>query len=81
MAQHGLYVPVNAPWYPALRAELLAFPAGKTDDQVDMLGLLGQLLDTFIAGTRPTPEEKPLRDAWDRARERHENQPVDWRMV
>jgi phage terminase large subunit-like protein len=32
MAMLGLYVPTRAPWYPALRAELLSFPAGKYDD-------------------------------------------------
>jgi predicted phage terminase large subunit-like protein len=41
MAMLGLQVPTNEPWYPALRAELLSFPAGKHDDQVDALGLVG----------------------------------------
>lgn len=50
MAMRGLYVPVNAPWYPAFRAELLSFPAGKNDDQVDFLSLVGQLLDTAFNG-------------------------------
>jgi len=58
MALEGLYVPVNAPWYPALRSELLSFPAGKHDDQVDALGLIGQLLDTMLVGLRPE-KEKP----------------------
>lgn len=58
MAQNGLYVPVNAPWYPALRSELLSFPAGKHDDQVDALGLVGQLLDKMTAGVA-RKEEKP----------------------
>jgi phage terminase large subunit-like protein len=40
--------PVNAPWYPELRSELLSFPAGKHDDQVDALGLVGQLLDKMM---------------------------------
>jgi phage terminase large subunit-like protein len=26
MALEGLYVPINAPWYPDLRSELLSFP-------------------------------------------------------
>jgi hypothetical protein len=30
--------------------ELLSFPAGKHDDQVDALGLAGQLLDKISAG-------------------------------
>src|SRR5262244_1705935 len=53
MALEGLYVPVQAPWYPAFRAELLSFPAGKHDDQVDALGLIGQLLDQMTAYRPP----------------------------
>ena len=61
MAMLGLYVPTLASWYSALRSELLSFPAGKYDDQVDALGLIGQLLDRITAGQRPiTPRvEKP----------------------
>lgn len=59
MAADGLYVPVNAPWYPDLRSELLSFPAGKHDDQVDALGLVGQLLDKMLAGQKPKSAEKP----------------------
>jgi predicted phage terminase large subunit-like protein len=50
MAMIGLQVPTHEPWYPALRAELLSFPAGKHDDQVDALGLVGQLLDKMADG-------------------------------
>lgn len=53
MALQKLYVPTKAAWYPALLSELLSFPAGKHDDQVDALGLIGQLLDTIIHGTVP----------------------------
>jgi predicted phage terminase large subunit-like protein len=59
MALEGLYVPINAPWYEALRSELLSFPAGKHDDQVDALGLVGQLLDKMIKGVvaaKPNPK-------------------------
>jgi predicted phage terminase large subunit-like protein len=69
MAHDGLYVPVSAPWYPGLRAELLSFPAGKHDDQVDALGLVGQLLDKMITGTRPRPDVRPVRDKYSRERE------------
>jgi predicted phage terminase large subunit-like protein len=54
MALEGLYVPTNAAWYPEFRAELISFPAGKHDDQVDALGLVGQLLDQMIEGPKPT---------------------------
>jgi predicted phage terminase large subunit-like protein len=60
MALEGLYVPIGASWYPDLRSELLSFPAGKHDDQVDALGLVGQLLDHMLVGVKPKTEtEKP----------------------
>jgi hypothetical protein len=45
-----------------LRAELLSFPAGRHDDQVDALGLVGQLLDKISAGPRLKPPEVAQRD-------------------
>lgn len=57
MALEGLYVPKNAPWLADLRSELLSFPAGKHDDQVDALGLIGQLLDIMVDGKKPDPPE------------------------
>lgn len=53
MALEGLYVPVNAPWFADFRSELLSFPAGKHDDQVDAIGLIGQLLETITGGEHP----------------------------
>jgi hypothetical protein len=43
---------------------MLSFPAGKHDDQVDALGLIGQLLDMMTAGRKPREERKPKRDAY-----------------
>jgi hypothetical protein len=57
MALEGLYVSTRAPWYESFRSELLSFPAGKHDDQVDALGLVGQLLDRMIKGRKPDPKE------------------------
>jgi hypothetical protein len=54
------FMSVNAPWYPDFRAELLSFPAGRHDDQADALGLVGQLLDLMVKGSKPTPPEKPV---------------------
>jgi predicted phage terminase large subunit-like protein len=59
MALEGLYVPTSAAWYPELKHELLSFPAGKHDDQVDALGLVGQLLDQMVPGEKPKAPEKP----------------------
>lgn len=58
MAMDGLRVPRLAPWLPDFVHELLSFPAGKHDDQVDALGLFGQLLDLVTAG-REVEEAKP----------------------
>jgi len=69
MALEGLYVPTHAQWYPALLSELLSFPAGKNDDQVDALGLVGQLLDIMTAGTKPAePDEEQDRSGYTQAR-------------
>jgi hypothetical protein len=51
----------GAPWF-AVRAELLSFPAGMHDDQVDALGLIGQLLDRIGAGQKLKPPTAPRRD-------------------
>jgi predicted phage terminase large subunit-like protein len=77
MALEGLYVPISAAWYPGLRSELLSFPAGKHDDQVDALGLVGQLLDKMLAGSKPKPMQPVLRDRWDRV----ESSDADWKTI
>lgn len=64
MAMEGLYLPANAPWLAEFRSELLHFPAGKHDDQVDAIGLVGQLLDQLVFGTKPKSATKPKRDAY-----------------
>jgi hypothetical protein len=44
------------------RSELLSFPAGKHDDCVDALGLIGQLLDRISVGNKPAPPAKAKYD-------------------
>jgi predicted phage terminase large subunit-like protein len=57
MAMLGLYVPLNAPWRNDFVTELMSFPAGRHDDQVDALGLIGQLLD-HIEALKPKVEKQ-----------------------
>ena len=45
MSQGKVFFPRHAAWLPDLEAELLTFPAGKHDDQVDVMSLFGRLLD------------------------------------
>jgi predicted phage terminase large subunit-like protein len=53
MANGKVYFPRSAPWLAGLESELLQFPAGVTDDQVDALGLIGRMLDGMAKGHVP----------------------------
>ena len=77
MALEGLYVSVNATWYPAMRSELLSFPACRNDDAVDALGLVVQLLDQMLTGVKPQPAAAPLTQSR-YAVARNEHHPEDW---
>lgn len=59
MALDGLYIPTDAPWRADLESEMMSFPAGKHDDQVDALGLVGQLLDRMFPATPKQPGQPP----------------------
>jgi len=58
MATSGLFVPTKASWFSAFREELLQFPAGKYDDQVDALSLIGQMLERLVPGRPAEPESE-----------------------
>jgi predicted phage terminase large subunit-like protein len=77
MALRGIRVLKDAPWRADLVSELLRFPAGVHDDQVDALGLVGQLLDRMIGGHRQRPQEKPKRDKYSR----DEEEASGWKVI
>jgi len=54
-SQGKVYLPSQAPWVADLLSELLMFPNGKHDDQVDVLSLFGRMLTTM------RPERRDLR--------------------
>lgn len=60
MSMGKVYLPRNASWVGDLVSELLRFPAGKHDDQVDVLSLFGRMLDRFIPGRVPPKPRGPL---------------------
>ena len=63
-----VYLLRNAPWLTDFLSELLTFPAGRTDDQVDAFGKIGRLLDEMVPAS--VPKEKPkarVKDAYERA--------------
>jgi predicted phage terminase large subunit-like protein len=77
MAAMGLRIHRDAPWRTDLITELLRFPVGVHDDQVDALGLVGQLLDKMLAPGKDKPVVKLRRDGWDKP----EASGPDWRTV
>jgi predicted phage terminase large subunit-like protein len=81
LALDGLHLLRHAPWRKAFEAELLTFPAGKHDDQVDALGLVGQLLDRMVRGTARKPESKEPRDSWTRLFDREDSGVAGWRIA
>jgi hypothetical protein len=54
----------RAPWLADFRSELLKFPAGRHDDRVDAIGLVGQLPDKMVPPAKPKRAAKPVRDRW-----------------
>ncbi len=82
MSLDGLHVPRHAPWRQGFEAELLSFPAGKHDDQVDALGLVGQLLDTMVAGAAPEREAARREEEYGRLfAELSDDASTDWRVA
>ncbi len=81
-AMGKVYLPQSAPWVADFLAELCAFPAGKHDDQVDAIGLIGRLLDQMLAGRVPKAES-PEAGKWARAFARRHTQGVvkNWKTA
>lgn len=64
IATRGLRVLSGAKWRGEFESELLRFPAGVHDDQVDACGLIGQLLDTMTDGQRPKEPDPVVNDGY-----------------
>jgi predicted phage terminase large subunit-like protein len=60
MALAGMYVQQDAPFLSDLISEMMSFPVGVHDDQVDALGLAGQLMDRMSTGPKPKQAERKL---------------------
>ena len=59
MAHQKVLIPEDAPWSTDLISELLRFPHGVHDDQVDVMGLFGRHLDSIVRGRAPKKPGKP----------------------
>lgn len=82
MAQKRVFFPSGEDWAATMIHELMRFPAGKNDDQVDALSLVGRMLADMRPGQVPPKPEKikfeldltfnEMRDSVRRSRERDE---------
>lgn len=63
-AMGKVYLPAKAPWLSDFTSELLTFPAGKHDDQVDSFGLIGRMLDDMVSAVVPKTEIKRPTDGY-----------------
>lgn len=65
MEQGRVYFPTveSTPWMSSLQNELLKFPLGKNDDQVDALAWVGHMLMMFgVRNEKKAPPKKSFRD-------------------
>ena len=66
MAASGkVYLPRGEQWVSGLLSEMLTFPAGKNDDQVDALSVICRMLDQMV-GMAPKHKSGPTGDRWDK---------------
>ncbi len=79
MAQGMVYLPSNAGWLADLERELLTFPVGVNDDQVDVLSLLGRMLDRLSSVAPPAVKQRE--DRWERAFARLDDGDDDWKTI
>jgi len=62
----------------AFQQELLSFPAGKHDDMVDALGLIGQMLNQLFSGAKPIKcEDREYQRGY--APANYDADPKDWK--
>jgi hypothetical protein len=69
----------NNEWGYSILSQLLSFPAGLNDDDVDMLSLLGRVIDEAHPATTTTKIIERPKDRYDRLFEQS-NQEHTWRM-
>lgn len=78
MAMVGMHVASQATYKTDLINEMMSFPVGVHDDQVDALGLAGQLIDKMMAGAKPKNEQPKMKPDDRYSRNRNDD---SWRVA
>ena len=76
-----VYFPHDAPWAAELQSELLMFPTGKHDDQVDAVGMIGRMLDKMVGGKAPRASDTDKPDRWRAAFDRRRTEDSNWKTA
>ena len=81
-AMGKVYMPHGAHWVTDLMNEMLTFPAGKHDDQIDALGLIGRMLDTMVSARVPAAQPGP-ESRWAQAfkRRQQDDTAASWKTL
>jgi predicted phage terminase large subunit-like protein len=58
MQQGKVFLPKNAPWLQDFLAELMKFPNGRNDDQVDVFSYLGLMINDVSAPAKASAKPK-----------------------
>ena len=58
MSMGKVYFPRNEEWGETLISELIKFPLGKNDDQVDVMSLFGRMISGMIGASVPKPKPR-----------------------
>ena len=79
-AMGKIYLPEAPDWAGAMLGELMSFPAGRHDDQVDALSLIGRMLDRMAGAARQ--RQSPSRGGrWERAFGALESDTNSWKTL
>jgi len=78
-AMGKVILPAYAPWLDELVAELMAFPIGANDDQVDFLSLIGRMLDAMLAPADGKKKDDRKKDGWAKAFADREGSGSNWK--
>lgn len=71
MSMGKVLLPRSAPWLAEFESELISFPTGRHDDQVDALSLIGRLLADMLTGRSKAESTRRRGLTFDQVRDRN----------